>query len=38
MRDAERTAAQLESEVAGRLTVAESRTLLRLLKKVYLDS
>ena len=36
MRDAERTAAQLEAEVATRLTPAESRTLIRLLKKVYL--
>ena len=36
MRDAERTAAQLETEVASRLTPAESRTLIRLLKKVYL--
>ncbi|TWO72554.1 MarR family transcriptional regulator [Caenimonas sedimenti] len=36
IRDAERTAAQLEAEVAGRLTPAEQRTLLRLLRKVYL--
>ena len=36
MRDAERTAAQLEAEVASRLTPAENRTLLRLLKKIYL--
>ncbi|MEO5669574.1 MAG: MarR family transcriptional regulator [Ramlibacter sp.] len=36
MRDAERTAAQLETEVASRLTPAENRTLLRLLKKIYL--
>jgi DNA-binding MarR family transcriptional regulator len=36
VRDAERTAAQLEAEVAGRLTPAEQRTLLRLLRKVYL--
>ena len=35
MRDAERTAAELESEVASRLTPAEQRTLMRLLKKVY---
>ncbi len=35
MRDAERTAAELEAEVAGRLTPAESRTLIRLLKKIY---
>lgn len=36
MRDAEKTAAALESEVASRLTPSEQRTLLRLLKKVYL--
>ena len=36
MRDAERTAAELEAEVAGRLTPGEQRTLMRLLKKVYL--
>ena len=36
MRDAERTAAQLEAEVAARLTPAEGKTLIRLLKKVYL--
>jgi DNA-binding MarR family transcriptional regulator len=35
VRDAEKTAAQLESDVAARLTPAEQRTLLRLLKKVY---
>ena len=35
MREAERTAFDLEAEVASRLTPAESRTLLRLLKKVY---
>ncbi|WP_048441542.1 MarR family winged helix-turn-helix transcriptional regulator [Caenimonas sp. SL110] len=35
MRDAERTAAELEAEVAGRLTPTESRTLIRLLKKIY---
>jgi DNA-binding MarR family transcriptional regulator len=35
MRDAERTAAELESEVASRLTPGEQRTLMRLLKKVY---
>ena len=33
---AERTAAELEAEVASRLTPAESRTLLRLLRKIYL--
>ena len=36
VRDAEHTAAQLEAEVSGRLTPAEQRTLLRLLRKVYL--
>jgi DNA-binding MarR family transcriptional regulator len=36
MRDAERTAAELEAEVAGRLSASESKTLIRLLKKVYL--
>jgi DNA-binding MarR family transcriptional regulator len=36
MRDAERTAAQLESDVASALTPTELKTLLRLLKKVYL--
>ena len=36
MRDAERTAAELETEVAARLSAAKSRTLIRLLKKVYL--
>lgn len=35
VRDAEKTAAKLESDVASRLTPAEQRTLLRLLKKVY---
>ena len=35
MRDAERTAAQLETEVTSSLSVAESRTLINLLKKVY---
>jgi DNA-binding MarR family transcriptional regulator len=35
MRDAERTAASLEAEVAGKLTPAELRTLMKLLKKVY---
>lgn len=33
--DAERTATQLEAEVAARLSATESRTLIRLLKKVY---
>ena len=36
MRDAERTAAGLEAEVAGRLSAAEAKTLIRLLKKIYL--
>ncbi len=36
MVEAERTAAQLEAEVAARLTPHENKTLLRLLKKVYL--
>jgi DNA-binding MarR family transcriptional regulator len=35
MRDAERTAAALEADVASRLTPAEQRTLISLLKKVY---
>lgn len=35
IRDAERTAAGLEREVAARLTAEESRTLMRLLKKIY---
>jgi DNA-binding MarR family transcriptional regulator len=38
MRDAERTAAELEAEVAGRLSASESKTLIRLLKKVYLQA
>jgi DNA-binding MarR family transcriptional regulator len=33
---AERTAAELEAEVASRLTPAEARTLIRLLRKIYL--
>lgn len=37
MRQAERTAAELEAEVARRLTPTEQRTLLRLLRKVYRD-
>ena len=37
MRQAERTAAELEAEVAKRLTATEQRTLLRLLRKVYRD-
>lgn len=35
VRDAEKTAASLEAEVASRLTPAELRTLIVLLKKVY---
>jgi DNA-binding MarR family transcriptional regulator len=35
MQGAERTAAELETEVASRLTPGEQRTLMRLLKKVY---
>jgi DNA-binding MarR family transcriptional regulator len=36
MRDAERTAAELESHVAARLSASEAKTLIRLLKKIYL--
>lgn len=36
MRDAERTAAELESVVAARLSGSEAKTLIRLLKKIYL--
>ncbi len=35
MREAEETAARLESEAAAKLTAAESKTLMRLLKKIY---
>ena len=35
VRDAERTALELEAEVAARLTPSEARTLIRLLKKIY---
>lgn len=35
VRDAERTASELEAGVAQRLTPAELKTLIRLLKKVY---
>ena len=35
MRDAEKTAAALEADVAARLSPAEQRTLIALLKKVY---
>jgi DNA-binding MarR family transcriptional regulator len=36
MREAEQTAVELEAAVAARLSPAETRTLIRLLKKVYL--
>jgi DNA-binding MarR family transcriptional regulator len=36
MRDAELAAARLEADVASRLSAAEARTLIRLLKKIYL--
>lgn len=36
MQEAERTASQLETEVALALTPAENRTLIRLLQKIYL--
>ncbi len=36
MRDAERTAADLEADVASRLSASESKTLIRLLQKIYL--
>lgn len=36
MRDAERTAADLEREVGARLSAAENKTLIRLLQKIYL--
>jgi len=36
MRDAERTAAQLEADAASALSETEVKTLIRLLKKVYL--
>jgi len=35
MRDAEKTAAELEADLASRLTPAELRTLMVLLKKIY---
>jgi DNA-binding MarR family transcriptional regulator len=35
MRDAEKTAAELEADFASRLTSAELKTLITLLKKVY---
>ncbi|MGZ5181136.1 MAG: MarR family winged helix-turn-helix transcriptional regulator [Ramlibacter sp.] len=37
MRQAERTAAELEADAARRLSPAETRTLLRLLRKIYRD-
>ena len=36
MRDAERTAAELERDVGARLSAAENKTLIRLLQKIYL--
>ena len=36
MRDAERTASELEREAAGKLSDAEVKTLIRLLQKIYL--
>ena len=36
MRNAERTAAQLEAEVAAKLSPTETQTLIKLLKKIYL--
>jgi DNA-binding MarR family transcriptional regulator len=36
VRAAERTVDELEAEVSGRLTASENRTLIRLLKKLYL--
>jgi DNA-binding MarR family transcriptional regulator len=36
MRDAERTAAELEGQVASRLSPGEAKTLIKLLKKIYL--
>jgi DNA-binding MarR family transcriptional regulator len=36
MRHAERTAARLEAEVAAKLSPTETRTLIKLLKKIYL--
>jgi DNA-binding MarR family transcriptional regulator len=35
MRDAEQTAARLEAEVTAKLTPTENKTLIRLLKKIY---
>ncbi len=36
MESAERTAQALEAEAAGKLTATEQKTLIRLLKKLYL--
>ena len=36
MREAEQTAARLEADATARLTPAENKTLIRLLKKIYL--
>jgi DNA-binding MarR family transcriptional regulator len=36
VREAERTAAELETDVTARLTPAERKTLMRLLQKIYL--
>ena len=36
MRNAEHTAAELEAEVASRLSVSDEKNLIRLLQKVYL--
>ena len=38
MREAERTAADLEAQAASRLTPTEAKTLIRLLKKIYLQA
>ncbi len=38
MQEAEQTASQLERQATRRLTPAENRTLIRLLKKIYLDT
>ena len=36
MQQAEKTATQLETDASGKLTVAEAKTLLKLLQKIYL--
>jgi DNA-binding MarR family transcriptional regulator len=36
MREAERTAADLEAQAASRLSAAEVKILIRLLKKIYM--